>query len=192
MKLDDVYWKVLSVLYYSRIFGSLGRRSWIRRPLALLNGRQILIGGGCLIRDGARLEIVNRQGHARAQLIIGNNVTIEQDAHIVAADRIVIEDEVCFAPRCTLIDTPHPVGLPADGNRTKFLADGSFGIHIERRVFLGANVVVLDNVRIGENSIVGAGSVVTRDIPANSIAIGAPARVIKTIDSSGKTHLVRP
>jgi acetyltransferase-like isoleucine patch superfamily enzyme len=48
-------------------------------------------------------------------------------------------------------------------------------------VFLGVNVVVLPNVSIGDNSIIGAGSVVTQSIPANSIAVGAPAKVIKTL-----------
>lgn len=54
-------------------------------------------------------------------------------------------------------------------------------IRIDRNVWLGANVTVLPGVTIGENVVVGAGSVVTKDIPVNSIAVGSPARIVRTI-----------
>jgi acetyltransferase-like isoleucine patch superfamily enzyme len=55
-------------------------------------------------------------------------------------------------------------------------------IHIGKRVWLGANVTVLQGVTIGENAIVAAGAVVTKDVPANTIVGGVPAKILKTID----------
>lgn len=174
-RLGIYFWKIISILYYSHRFGSLGRGSFIRRPLALINGRGISIGTDSFIRDGARLETIRRPGMAPGRMIIGNNVSIEQDAHIVACDTVTIGNFVAIAPRCTIVDTTHPVGVEADGNRaTQIDLQRSF-ITIGDRAFLGANVIVLPGVTIGENSIIGAGSLVSRDIPANCVAVGSPA-----------------
>jgi acetyltransferase-like isoleucine patch superfamily enzyme len=59
-------------------------------------------------------------------------------------------------------------------------------IHIEDNVYIGYGATILPGVRIGANSIVGAGSIVTKDIPPNSVAVGVPARVIKTVDDYAK------
>ncbi|TAM70044.1 MAG: acyltransferase [Microbacteriaceae bacterium] len=180
--MSDFFWKVWSVLIMSRRFASFGKRSWIRRPLVITHPQYISIGNNCFIRDGARLEVIHRRGHQPGRLSIGNGVTIEQDVHIVACDFVVIDDDAAIAARCSIVDTTHPAGHPQDGNRARVVSDEPSFVHIGKRVFLGVNVVVLPNVRIGDNSIVGANSVVTRDIPANSIAVGAPARVIRSIE----------
>jgi acetyltransferase-like isoleucine patch superfamily enzyme len=174
-RLGIYFWKIVSILYYSHRFGSLGTGSFIRRPLALINAKDITIGTDCFIRDGARLEIVRRPGLPAGQLIIGNNVSIEQDAHIVACDRVTIGNFVAIAPRCTIVDTTHPVGVEADGNRATQIDLARSFITIGDRVFIGANVIILPGVTIGENSIIGAGSLVSRDIPANCVAVGSPA-----------------
>ena len=107
---------------------------------------------------------------------------MEQGVHIAACDSIIIEDDVLIAAHCTIVDTTHPVGLIDSGNRVKYLSEAPSSVHIGKRVFLGVGVVVLANVHIGDNSIIGANSVVTRNIPANSVAIGSPARVIRSLD----------
>lgn len=175
------WWKLCSSLYYRFRFGRLGRGSWLRRPIAIINGRQIEIGEDCFIRDGARLEVVNRPGLPGGKLRIGNRVSIEQGAHIIACDDVVIEDDVCITPRCTIVDTTHSVGEATDGNRASVVDRGRAFVRIRRRAFLGANVVVLPNVTIGENSIIGANSVVTTDIPDDCVAVGAPARVVRRL-----------
>lgn len=163
--------------------GACGSRSWVGRPVAIINGRHIRIGDGTRIREGARLEVVCRPGLPPGWLEIGNRVLIEQGAHIVACDHVLVEDEACIAPRCTIVDVSHPAGTERDGNRGALIARDRVETRIGRRVFLGANVVVLPGVSIGANSVVGANAVVTKDIPPNCIAAGVPARVIGTIES---------
>lgn len=168
-------------LLYRWRFRSCGPRTCVRNPLTIIKPRYMSIGVGTMIRDGARLEVVCRPGLAPGDLRIGNHVSIEQGVHIAACDHVIIEDDVCFSVRCVVIDSSHPEGAPGDGNRVNRVNLGRSHVIIRRRVFLGANVVVLPNVEIGENSIIGANSVVTRDIPANTVAVGSPARPIRRI-----------
>jgi acetyltransferase-like isoleucine patch superfamily enzyme len=88
-----------------------------------------------------------------------------------------IEDRVAIGPRVTLL-------LSSDANYSKLMdkinpIKGS--IKLESDCWLGAGVIIMPNVTIGSGSIVGAGAVVTKNVPANSIAIGVPARIIKKI-----------
>ena len=82
------------------------------------------------------------------------------------------ERTVIFSPRETFIDEQYP-WMVEIGN-----------VVIKDNVFIGVNTVILKGVTIGENSIIGAGSVVAKDIPANSVAVGNPAKVIHKIDNS--------
>lgn len=67
-----------------------------------------------------------------------------------------------------------------------FGAQFSLPVHIESHVWIGGNVVILPGVTIGENSVIGAGSVVTHDIPANCVALGVPCRVVREITEEDK------
>jgi acetyltransferase-like isoleucine patch superfamily enzyme len=86
---------------------------------------------------------------------------------------------VPLAPRVMILDCSHPIGAPGDGPRHASISSDSAPVLIRRRAFLGANVVVLPGVTIGLNSVVGANSVVTSDIPDDCIAVGSPARVVR-------------
>lgn len=180
-KASHFYWLAKSALYYGPQFATFGRRSVLRKPMFISNPGGISIGAGAHFRDGVRLEVVDRAGEAPGRLLIGDRVNFEQHVHVVACCEVTIEDDVCIAAGTSVVDTTHPVGVPGGGNRARLIEPGQFSVHIGKRVFIGAGCVVLPNVSIGENSIIGAGSVVTHDIPANSIAVGIPAEVIKTI-----------
>ena len=91
---------------------------------------------------------------------------------------VVIGADVLIGPNCSLYTAIHPT--EPGPRRAKW--ESSAPITLEGNVWLGGSVVVCPGVTIGENSIIGAGAVVTRDIPANSIAVGNPARVIKDLD----------
>ncbi|MGP6140171.1 sugar O-acetyltransferase [Jeotgalibaca sp. A127] len=104
------------------------------------------------------------------------NLTLVDDAPIY------IGDDVMFGPNVTLSAGTHPIDPEA---RKKHLQYNQ-SITIADNVWIGANVVVMPGVTIGENSVIGAGSVVTRDIPANVVAVGSPCRVLRDITEADK------
>ncbi|MGY1845400.1 sugar O-acetyltransferase [Modestobacter sp. SYSU DS0875] len=91
--------------------------------------------------------------------------------------RVTIGDDVQLGPNVQLLTATHPVE-PAP-RRDKW--EGSAPIVIADNVWLGGGVIVCPGVTIGENTVVGAGAVVTRDLPANVVAVGNPARVVREI-----------
>lgn len=178
-KLSHLYWRAKSRLYYAPQFAEFGRGSVIRKPMMIANPGGIHIGRNVFIRDGARLEVVDRPGEPGGILRIGDGVDIEQNVHIVAAGEVVIGEDACVTAGCSIVDAAHPVGEPSQGNRAAVLDGGATAVTIGRRVFIGVGSVVLPGVSIGDNAMIGAGSVVTRDVPANVTAIGAPAQVLR-------------
>jgi acetyltransferase-like isoleucine patch superfamily enzyme len=103
---------------------------------------------------------------------------------VAAAQRIEIGNRVRCGANTTITDTDWHTDDPRSG--------GTAPVVIEDDVWLGLNVVVLKGVRIGRNSVVAAGSVVTRDIPANVVAGGVPARVLKPLPEDVVARLARP
>lgn len=108
---------------------------------------------------------------------IGDGTYANMNLTLIDDWKITIGKNVLFGPNVTLSTTGHPV-------HPKHRADGmySFPITIEDNVWIGANVVILPGVTIGENSVIGAGSVVTKDIPANVVAFGTPCKVYREIN----------
>ncbi|MBQ7003773.1 MAG: sugar O-acetyltransferase [Oscillospiraceae bacterium] len=107
---------------------------------------------------------------------------------------VTIGDDVFFGPNCTLATPLHPL-LPEE-RRLKQHEDGTFydleygkPITIGNDCWLASNVVVCGGVTIGEGCVIGAGSVVTRDIPPHSLAAGNPCKVIRTITEADSVHL---
>lgn len=99
--------------------------------------------------------------------------------NLIALDvaRITIGDDVQMGPNVQLLTAGHP--LDAERRRAKW--EWGKPITIGDNVWLGGGVIVCPNVTIGANTVVGAGSVVTKDLPANVLAVGSPARVIRTL-----------
>lgn len=177
--LSTQYYKLKGVIVYRIAFKQFGKGSYIRRPLLILNPSFISIGKRVGIRDGIRLEVIDRGGMIPS-LMIGDNANIEQNVHIVCQSRISIGRDVSITSNCSIVDVEHryhDVNAPQKiGARLHH--DGSF-VEIGDGSFLGIGVVVLPNVKIGRYCIVGANSVVSRDIPDFSVAAGVPAKVLK-------------
>jgi acetyltransferase-like isoleucine patch superfamily enzyme len=174
--------RLKSRLYYPLIFGSFGKASLLSRPIALTKPQHIRIGQNVNIRPGARLEVIVLHPLDPPELRIGNNVGIEQNVHIVCHHRVIIEDNVSVTANCSIVDTTHPFDdLPYDAKVGANIQDDDGFVEIGEGTFLGIGCVVLPNVRIGKGCVIGAHSVVTRNIPDYSVAFGAPAVVIRSI-----------
>ncbi len=107
---------------------------------------------------------------------IGEGTYINFNCNFVDDGQIVIGKRVMFGPAVTIATVNHPIH---PGLRHYMYAKD---VVVEDNCWIGANVVITPGVTIGENSIIGAGSVVTKNIPKNSIAVGNPAKVIREIN----------
>lgn len=108
---------------------------------------------------------------------VGARVFINQNCTFYALAEISIGDDVLIGPNVSLITSEHPVA-PSQ-RRTHLLGRP---ISIKNGVWIAAGSIVIGGVTVGENSVVAAGSVVTRDVPANTLVGGNPARVIRSIE----------
>ena len=106
---------------------------------------------------------------------IGKGVFINFDCTFLDLGGITIGDNVMLAPKVSLLSEGHPVAV----NNRQTLTVGR--IHIQRNAWIGANVTILQGVTIGENAVVAAGAVVSKDVPANTVVAGVPAKHIKHI-----------
>ncbi len=111
---------------------------------------------------------------------VGRNVFINQGCTLNDIGGIEIGDDVMIGPRVSLITSGHPVD---PNQRRKQIVAAP--IVIQRNVWLGAGAMVLQGVTIGEDSVVAAGAVVTRDVPPRTLVAGVPARVLRSIDAGG-------
>ena len=106
---------------------------------------------------------------------IGKNVFINFDCIFLDLGGITIEDGVLIAPKVSLLSEGHPL---SPDKRHSLVPKP---IHIKKNAWIGANATILHGVTIGENSVVAAGSVVSKDVPDNVVVGGTPAKIIKKI-----------
>jgi acetyltransferase-like isoleucine patch superfamily enzyme len=137
----------------------------------------IRIGKGGVIVGTMR---VRPHGHYNA-LKIGNNVFINDGVSIACRAAVEIGDRVLIGPRVMIETVNHTVKLNNNGKRL----GKSSSVIIHEEVWVGAGAIILPGVNIGPRSIVAAGAVVTKDVPPDVLVGGVPARVIKTINTSG-------
>jgi Acetyltransferase (isoleucine patch superfamily) len=97
---------------------------------------------------------------------------------------VYIGDNVMIAPNVTITATGHPV----DPDLRKGGAQFSIPVKIGNDVWIGSNVVILPGITVGDNSVIGAGSVVTKDIPSNVVAVGNPCKVLREINERDKEY----
>ncbi len=130
---------------------------------------------GCEIGDNTKIgAFVEVQKNAK----IGNNCKVS--SHTFVCEGVTIEDDVFIGHSVTFINDSYPrataegqLQTEADWKVEKTL--------VKKGASIGSGTTVLSNVTIGENAIVGAGSVVTRDVPANMIVVGNPAKILRSI-----------
>ncbi|HHX8350777.1 TPA: sugar O-acetyltransferase [Vibrio diabolicus] len=106
---------------------------------------------------------------------VGKNFYMNTNGVILDCGKVIIGDYVMIGPNVTLCTAGHPIDAATRYTYEEFAKP----IYIADKVWIGANVVVLPGVSIGFGAVVGAGSVVTKDVPENTVVIGNPARVVK-------------
>jgi acetyltransferase-like isoleucine patch superfamily enzyme len=184
--LRGLYWRLKTRVYYRFIFKSIGRKSVICRPMLICNADCIEIGDRVSIRDGVRLQAVRDPYGRTPSLTIGSNTNIEQDVHIVCHNRIIIGKDVSITGRCAIVDVTHPYQDISAGKIGDLIADDDSFVEIGDGAFLGYGAVILPNVRVGKRAVIGANSVVTRDVPDFSVAAGHPAKVIRVYSQKSR------
>jgi len=131
---------------------------------------------GCEIGDNSKIgTFVEIQKNAK----IGKNVKVS--SHTFICEGVTIEDNVFVGHNVSFINDKYPRSTTGDGNLQTESDWKVVPTVVRRGVSIGTSTTVLCGVTIGENSIVGAGSVVTKDIPPNVIAAGVPARILRKL-----------
>ncbi|MEX0778247.1 MAG: acyltransferase [Balneolales bacterium] len=166
----------------------------ISNPEYIVIGDDVKFGPGCMLKVSTKYPgswMRHPEGKHISQtfnpiVVIGNNVTATSNLHMTATKNITIEDDVMFASNVFLADCSHgyfTADVPFKYQGLQNIAP----IKIKSGAWICQNVVILPGVTIGENSIIGANSVVRTNIPAKCIAVGNPAKVIKKWDAETKT-----
>lgn len=185
-------WRLSKSLYYgcgrlpwyrTSLFLALLRRGvYVRRPFngnayQMLRQGRLEIGRGTVLESGVTLQSTS------GKIRLGKRVYLSRGVTVGAVGLVEIGDFALVAPGCYITDAGHrfddPVlPVPDQGMQSKGPTI------LEDNVWLGANVVVTSGVRIGRRSVIGANSVVTRDIPEFSVATGIPAKIVASHNPS--------
>lgn len=193
-KLHSYGWLGLISLGIDLLFTRLWfpRARLIRRPIQFRGRAFIDYGTGLTTGRYCRIDALAKGPASKPLIQFGSGVQINDSVHIGAIESVTIRDHVLIASRVFISDHNHgcysgpslhscPESVPFERPLT------SSPILIEENVWIGESVSILPGVTIGRGSIIGAQSVVSKSVPPNCIAVGAPARVIKTYNFASST-----
>lgn len=173
----------------SIVIDQLRRLSRLRRfnktrPFQQLKRQRLMkkmfaeIGKGCYIEPPFYANFGGGHCHWGNNVYANFHLTMVDDTHIYVGDNTM------FGPNVTIATAGHPI-LPE--LREKYYQYNA-PVHIGKNCWLGAGVIVLPGVTIGDNTVIGAGSVVTKDIPSNVVAVGNPCKVMREINERDKEY----
>jgi len=187
---------ILRKIFYPRLFAKVGRGTVFGRNMTIRHPHKIRIGDRCVIDD---LVVLDAKGESNQGITLGNDVILARNTVVsckggdieigdnsnislncmIHSEKLVkIGPKNLWAAYCYIIG-----GGKHDFNRTDMpiIQQGSVtdGIVMEEDIWLGADVKVLDGCHIGKGVVIGAGSVVNKDLPDMSIAAGTPAKILK-------------
>ena len=145
---------------------------------ALLKEMFAEFGEGSYIEPPLHANWGGKHTHFGKNVYANFNLTLVDDSHIYVGDNCML------GPNVVLATAGHPINPELRARVTQYNAD----VHIGKNVWLGAGVVVLPGVTIGDNSVIGAGSIVNKDIPANVVAVGNPCRVLREIGEKDRKY----
>lgn len=191
------YRNTLYTMWIRNFLGKLGEKSSIHYPCSLQGGgsSRISIGSNtcihshCILGCWKKYIVHNVDGtqfeqQFEPEIIIGNDCNIGEFCHITAINKITIGDGLLTGRFVYIGDNAHG-GLSWEESDTppaKRHLTSKGEIMIGRNVWIGDKVTILGGVTVGDNVIIGAGSIVTHDIPSNSMAAGMPAKIVKELE----------
>ena len=145
---------------------------------ALLREMFAEIGDGCYIEPPLHANWGGRHVHFGKHVYANFHLTLVDDTDIS------VGDDTMFGPNVTVATAGHPI-LPALREQ---VYQYNMPVFIGRNCWIGAGAILLPGVHIGDGTVIGAGSVVTKDIPANVVAVGNPCRVLRPIDERDREY----
>jgi lipopolysaccharide O-acetyltransferase len=155
----------------------------IRQPTRIRGFYNMRLGKGFTTGQYCRIE-ASDHGQGGVALTIGDGVQINDSCHIAALNSIRIGNNVLIASQVFITDHDHgDVGSLRLGLAPKDRPLVYSPVVIEDNVWIGEKVIILKGVHVGVGAVIGAGAVVTRNVPAGAVVVGVPARVVSSVDS---------
>lgn len=148
---------------------------------ALLKELFAEIGEGCYIEPPFHSNFGGAHCHFGSYIYANFGLTLVDDTHIYVGDHTM------FGPHVTVATAGHPIVPELRVKQYQY----NMPVHIGRNCWIGAGVLILPGVTIGDNTVIGAGSVVTKDIPPNVLALGTPCRVQREIGEHDRKYYFR-
>ena len=139
------------------------------------------IGDDCYIEPPFHANWGGKNVHFGNGVYANFNLTMVDDCDIFVGNNVL------FGPNITVSAGTHPIHPELRSKQAQY----NIPIHIGNNVWIGANSVILPGVNIGDNSVIGAGSIVTKDIPSNVVAVGNPCRVLREINENDMKYYYR-
>lgn len=139
------------------------------------------------IGDDCYIELPFHANWGGKNVHFGNGVYANFNLTMVDDCDIFVGNNVMFGPNVTVSAGTHPIHPELRSKQAQY----NIPIHIGNNVWIGANSVILPGVNIGDNSVIGAGSIVTKDIPSNVVAVGNPCRVLREINENDMKYYYR-
>lgn len=167
--------------YYSKQIGGVGKNFNCFYDIDIVGGKYITIEDNFIATQSVRLHAWKINDLQIPAIKIGSDVTMTDHCYISCVNQVIIGNGVLFGSNCFITDNFH-------GNSSKIERDiivinrtieSKGPVIIGDNVWIGRNSCIMPNVTVGKGAIIGANSVVTHDVPSYSIAVGAPARILK-------------
>ena len=176
-KIDLILYRLTKGIYYKLRFAQFGKHAILRKPTTIDNPERIFIGNQVVISYYGCLAANPLTGNDNCKLIIGDGTYVGRFCHIYATSRIEIQNKVLIADKVYISDNLHGYQDINIAIIDQAIVQAN-ELVIGEGAWLGENVCVI-GASVGKHSIIGANSVVNKDIPDYCIAVGSPAKIIK-------------
>jgi acetyltransferase-like isoleucine patch superfamily enzyme len=179
------FWYPIANIKNRFLFGAYGKDVYIEPGVVINRPRFVQVGDHVRIKRNTSINLHPKDKRSKEiLLLIGDNTIISESCFISACNRVVIGENVGISPNVMIIDNSRKLGDVSRPSKEQDLKIGY--VHIGADSWIAYGACVMPNVTIGRHCIIGALSVVNKDIPDYSVAVGSPAKVVKRFDFEKK------